>query len=83
MHELAAARDIVRKAEAMARRQGAARVVSVMLRQGAFSGLSADSLRAHFTEAAAGTLAEGARIELIADDHAQELTLESVELEVE
>jgi hydrogenase nickel incorporation protein HypA/HybF len=83
VHELSVVRNVVRKAEAIAREQGADRVVEVTLRQGPLSGLSADILRSHFAEAARGTVAEGARLELLEDDGAQELTLVSVAVEVD
>lgn len=87
MHELSIVRDVVRRAEVIAREQGANRVVEVTLRQGQLSGLSADVLRRHFAEAARGTVAEGARLEVLPVDGiingAQELMLVSVEVEVD
>ncbi|HVP06153.1 MAG TPA: hydrogenase maturation nickel metallochaperone HypA [Dehalococcoidia bacterium] len=87
MHELSIVKDVVRKAEAIAREQNANRVVEVTLQQGSLSGLSPEVLRGHFAEAARGTVAEGARVEVLLAEGvtsgAQELTLVSVEVEVD
>lgn len=88
MHELSLVANLLRKVEAIAQEQGAQRVVAVKVRLGALSHISADHLREHFTYAAEGTLAAGARLDVetltdVSDPLAQEILLESVELEAE
>lgn len=86
MHEASIVASVVRRANEIAREQGAARVAEVTLRVGMLTGLSAEALREHFADAARGTILEGARVHVIEGDSlatgAQDLTLESVELEV-
>lgn len=77
--------DAVRRVEALARERGASRVVRVRLTVGALTGLSAAYLRRHFSEAARGTAAENARLEVrtLSDvtESAQDVRLESIEVE--
>ena len=86
MHELSLMADILRKIEDVARQQGASRVISVRVRLGALSHISADHFREHFEHACRGTVAEHASliIELDTDPGrpwAQDVVLESVEIE--
>lgn len=85
MHEMSLVKNVVRKAEAVAREAGSPRVLGVTLRIGPLSGLSGAALREHVTTAARGTMVEGAWVEVLEDEKitagAQELTLESVEVE--
>ncbi|MFN0086650.1 MAG: hydrogenase maturation nickel metallochaperone HypA [Blastocatellia bacterium] len=86
MHELSLIADLMRKIEGIAREQGARKVVGVKVRIGALAHISPEHLLEHFVEAARGTVAEGARLETempadIADPHAQEIRLDSVEVE--
>lgn len=83
MHELSAARRLVRQAEAIAGEQGNCRVLAVTLSGSLLSVASADVLRQNFALAAEGTVVEGARVQLrIAEDAAVgALTLESIEIE--
>jgi hydrogenase nickel incorporation protein HypA/HybF len=62
MHERGWVDALIRHVTAMARGEGATRVVGVTVRVGPWSGLSADHVRAQFESAARGTLAEGARL---------------------
>ena len=64
MHELSVATSLVASAERAARAAGAPRVIAVRLRLGALSGLVPESLRFGFEIASAGTLLEGARLEV-------------------
>lgn len=86
MHEASLVAAALRRAEEIAREQGAARVTRVSLRAGLLSGLSGEALYEQFAEAARGTIAEGARVDVMEDERmtadAQDLTLESVQLEV-
>ena len=86
MHEMSLIHDLMRKVETIARNQNAVRVVGVKVRLGALAHISADHFREHFEEEAKGTIAEGARldVELLTDQsdpHAQDIRLESVEVE--
>jgi hydrogenase nickel incorporation protein HypA/HybF len=60
MHETTWIADLVQKVAAVARRDGAKRVVGVTVRLGPSSVLSPEHLRERFADAARGTLAEGA-----------------------
>lgn len=64
MHELAIACELVELAQGAARRAGAAQVVTVYLKLGALSGVVEEALRFGYQTAAAGTLLEGARLEI-------------------
>ena len=88
MHELSLIADLMRKITTVAREHGAVRVTSATIKLGALCHLSAAHLRAHFAHAAGGTVAEGAhlQIEVLTDVHdpqAQEIVLESVEVQAE
>jgi hydrogenase nickel incorporation protein HypA/HybF len=64
MHELAIASCLLESVEEHARRIGATKVVGINLTVGERSGVVDDSLRYCFDLLAAGTLIEGARINL-------------------
>lgn len=86
MHEASLMADLVRKITALAEQQGAERVARVSVRLGALSSMSTDHFRAHFAQAAAGTPAEGAIIEVLAsddlaDENAQSIVLRSIDVE--
>ena len=85
MHESGVTRDLVRKIEAIAREHGAERVTGVRLLVGPLAGMSESHLREHFEHDAHGTLAEGARLEVVAGDVrldalSAEVLLESIEV---
>jgi hydrogenase nickel incorporation protein HypA/HybF len=85
MHEFSLIADLFRKIESIAREGGSNRVTSVSVRLGALSHISPAHFREHFGQAARGTLAEGARLEIdvstdTGDPHAQDILLESVDL---
>jgi hydrogenase nickel incorporation protein HypA/HybF len=90
MHEASLAADLVRKAEAVARAEGAERITTVTVRIGALAHVTGEHLAGHFAEAARGSLAEGARVESITgpddeaaldDPNAADVILLSVEVE--
>ena len=86
MHEFSLINDLMRKINDLARENNARRVVGVQVALGALAHISAGHFREHFEQAAAGTLAEGARLEIKmlrdeADPHAQEIRLVGVEVE--
>jgi hydrogenase nickel incorporation protein HypA/HybF len=87
VHERALMADVLRKIEEVARTGGATRVTRVGVRLGALSHFTPGHFRAHFADAALGTLAEGAEIDAPLDDDltaagARDVVLESVEIEV-
>jgi len=86
VHEFSLMNDLMRKIETIAREQNAPRIVSVKVTLGALSHISAQHFREHFVQAAAGTVAEGARLDIAelkdaTDPRAQDILLESVEME--
>jgi hydrogenase nickel incorporation protein HypA/HybF len=88
MHELSLVADLMRKMIAIASEEGAAKVIGATIKLGALCHLSAAHLCEHFARAARGTVAEGAQLEIkiltdVHDPHAQEIVLESVEVQAE
>jgi hydrogenase nickel incorporation protein HypA/HybF len=86
MHEMSLLADLMQKLHALARENEGGRIVGVRVRLGALAHLSAGHLRAHFEQAVRGTSFEGARLEVIEDadlrdPHAQDLLLDSVDLQ--
>ena len=86
MHEFSLINDLMWKIDAIAREQGARRVVGVKVRLGALPHISPDHFREHFEAAATGTIAEAARLDIETlreerDPHAQDILLDSVEVE--
>jgi hydrogenase nickel incorporation protein HypA/HybF len=84
-HELATIRDLVAKVEQIARENDAARVVRIKVRLGALSHFTPEHFEEHWVDAAAGTIAEGCKIESefcedIQDPNAQGVVLEDVEI---
>lgn len=85
MHEAAVMRDLMRAIETVAQTEGAARVTAIRVRLGDLSHMTPAHFREHFEEASRGTLAEGARIEVVETDAAEErqaVRLESVDVEL-
>lgn len=86
MHEASLTTDLLRRIEEIAAAEKAVQVAQVSVWLGALSHMSASHFTEHFERAAAGTIAEGAelRVTVSADvghAHAQDIVLESVELE--
>ena len=86
MHEASLMAGLMRQLDEIARREGALRVTAIQIRLGALSHLSPAHFAEHFSQAAAGTAAEGARLDAvisddIADPAAQGIVLLSVEVE--
>jgi hydrogenase nickel incorporation protein HypA/HybF len=86
MHERALMADVMRKIESVAAREGGVRVVRLDVRLGALSHFTPEHFREHFVDASKGTIAEGADVNAVVDDdvagaHAQDVILESVEVE--
>lgn len=72
MHEASITRDLVRRIELLARECDIRHVVSVKVVLGPLSGLSANHLREHFQHDAQGTVAEGARLDVLDMDEGEE-----------
>ena len=86
MHERALVRDIVRQINDLAQATNARRVMRAKVRLRAFSHLSAEHFREHFTVAARDTPASGAVLDNeVSDDphdpHAQHVCLERIDLD--
>lgn len=86
MHEASLMKGLMRRIEDVAHAENARQVVGVTVWLGALSHMSAEHFAEHFEEAAAGTRAEGAKLRITvssdtADPNAQDIRLESVELE--
>jgi hydrogenase nickel incorporation protein HypA/HybF len=85
MHEMSLINDLMRKITGVAEAHGARRIVGLKVELGALSHLSAGHFREHFLEAAAGTPAAGAQLDIVEmtdihDAHAQDILLRSVEV---
>lgn len=86
MHEMSLIHDLMRKIETIAREQNAARVAGVKVRLGALAHISVGHFREHFEEESKGTIADGARLDVVEltdenDPQAQDILLDSVEVE--
>jgi hydrogenase nickel incorporation protein HypA/HybF len=85
MHEVSLLKDLLRKIEEVARENYSDRVVGVVVKLGALAHISPEHFREHFEIATAGTMIEGADLQIelgadINDEHAQEIMLANVEL---
>ncbi|NIO11993.1 MAG: hydrogenase maturation nickel metallochaperone HypA [Deltaproteobacteria bacterium] len=85
MHESSLIAGLLIQVEGFARRNASSKVVSVRIRIGAHCGLSPDHLRHHFLIQAQGTVAEGARLEIVegripSQSHQGEVLLDSLEV---
>jgi hydrogenase nickel incorporation protein HypA/HybF len=86
MHESSLMTGLMRQIERVAIAQGNGRVVAVSLWLGALTQMSGEHLAQHFVHAAAGTVAQGARLDVtVSDDplhsNAQHVLLEGIEVE--
>ncbi len=80
MHELSLLRGLMRQIEDVARHNGGGCVSVVRLKLGPLAHNEPGHLREHFTDAAKGTLADGARLDIEVTDELHELTLESIDI---
>ncbi|MCB1748034.1 MAG: hydrogenase maturation nickel metallochaperone HypA [Gammaproteobacteria bacterium] len=81
MHEASLMRALMRGLLDAAAQNQATRVTAVTVRLGALSHMSPGHFREHFEQAAAGTIAAGARIETIAESDIASPTAADVVLE--
>ena len=68
MHEQSLIRALMRQVEQVATAEGASRVTAVRVWCGALSHFTADHFREHFDRAAAGTVAQGAAVDIVVSD---------------
>jgi len=86
MHEASLMRDLLRQVLDLAAQRGAVRVVGLTVRLGALSHMSPAHFRAHFDQAARGTIAEGAVLEAVVESdiraaNAADVLLEAIDIE--
>lgn len=86
MHEASLMSGLMRRIGEIAAAEGARRIIGVSVWLGALSHMSAAHFAEHFNQAASGTLAEGARLQVTLSqderhEHAQDILLESVEVD--
>jgi hydrogenase nickel incorporation protein HypA/HybF len=86
MHEAGLVKNLVQTITAIAQEQNATKVLVVKVRLGALSHLSSEHFAEHFAIASQNTLMEGAQLDIeisedISDPMAQDIFLESVEVE--
>ena len=86
MHEASLMKGLMRRIDALAGAENARRVSAVSVWLGALSHMSAEHFREHFDEAASGSIAEGARLDIdvsddIDDPNAAEVVLRSIDVE--
>jgi len=86
MHEMSLMRDLLEKINLITKANEGARPVAVTVKLGAMSHISAGHFREHFDEAIRGTPLEKVSLSVIVsedldDPRAQDILLESVELE--
>jgi hydrogenase nickel incorporation protein HypA/HybF len=80
VHEMSLLRGLLRQIETVARKNGASRVRVIRLKLGPLAHIEPDHLREHFIDAARGTAAEGARLEIETTEELHELSLESIDV---
>jgi len=85
MHEASLMKGLMKKIEAVAEENGATKIISIKVKLGALSHMSPEHFQEHFDQISPGTIAEGAHIEAeqmtdLSDPHAQEILLESVDV---
>ena len=86
MHESSLMTGLMRRIEIAAAAESAGRVTGVSVWLGALSHISEDHFVDHFSRAAVGTIAEGARLDITVsedpqDADAQDIRLKSIEVE--
>lgn len=86
MHEQSLMNDLMAKIEAIVKENDARRAVAVDVWLGALSHMSPDHFTEHYVESSAGTVAEGAKLNItlsddINDPNAQQILLRDIEVE--
>lgn len=86
MHEFSLMRGLMKQITDVAQQNNAQRVVGIRIKIGALAHISADHFREHFEEAAAGTVAFGAKLQIDMDGDvkspfAHDIVIDSVDIE--
>ena len=86
MHEASLMKSLMRRLDDIAAAEKAKRITGVAVWLGAMSHMSSAHFTEHFEESSAGTIAEGAKLEITVsddanDDNAQEILVRSVTVE--
>ena len=86
MHEQFLMADLVRKIDSISQAQHPKNIVRVKIKLGALSHISADHFKEHFVQAAKGSRVENTQLDVevltdLNDPHAQEILLDSVDVE--
>jgi len=86
MHEQSLMTGLMRKINAIGEEQQAKTISCIKVRLGALSHISAEHFREHFVQAAKGSCAEKAQLDIevltdLNDPYAQDIMLDSVEVE--
>jgi len=87
MHEASLMLGLMRKIDQEARAQSAKRVIEVSVWLGALSHMTPGHFAEHFEHAASGTIAEGARLDVVTSDdigdaNAQDVLLKSLQVDI-
>ena len=85
MHEFSLLKNLMHRIKTIAEDNNSDKVIGVKVKLGALAHISPNHFREHFEQAVKGTIADGAKLEVIAltdmsDPHAQEIILDSVEV---
>lgn len=86
MHEISLIKDLLKKIKTISKSHKNSKIISVQVKLGALSHISASHFREHFKEWTINTPAEGAKLRIKVsknqkDPHAASILLENVELE--
>ena len=81
MHELAITEGILKTAIPEAEKAGAAKILSINLKIGQYSGVISDCVQFYFAEIAKGTIAEGAAIRTETIPNSWDCFVENIEVE--
>jgi hydrogenase nickel incorporation protein HypA/HybF len=81
MHEMSLLRGLLAQIDEIARKNGAKRVSVVRLKLGPLAHIEPGHLREHFVQAARGSVAEAARLDIEMTEALHDLTLESIDIE--
>lgn len=81
MHETSLMKNLMGRIHVAAAAEGARRIVGVSVWLGALTDMSAEHFIEHFEHAAAGTMAEGALVEITVSEDAQHADAQSVMLQ--
>jgi len=78
MHEASLMRNLMRQLDELAKAENAKRVTGVSIWLGALSHMSAAHFAEHFEESSAGTMAEGAELDVTVSDDPEDANAEQI-----